>query len=148
MADVSLLLEAACLAAARDHTFTATVNLYSGSSSPDGGYESSETILKLPAVIFHVTSAEPYVPRSQARRCRLRVIVRTNRDDENQASHRARASEVFTWVNTPDFFRVVNDYDGLTLFLSVQRGETETQSERHLESVLELDIDATPGNLS
>ena len=147
--NTAILLEKACRDIARQSGLTTVEvdSIYMGSASPDGGYSGSQSTLVLPCVIFHVTSAVPYVPRSQARRCTLRTIVRTQRDDETQEDHRLRCDEVFNLVRGSDFYAELKAYDDLTILLSVEQGETETQGERTLETVLEQTIDAVPSEI-
>lgn len=146
---IAIKLESACLAAAKLQSFAASVNLYKGSDSPDGGFEGgSLTTVNLPCAIFHVESSEKYVPRSQARRCRLRTIVRTSRDDEQDSAHRERAKTIFDWVLSSGFEASINNYAGLGILLVVEQGETESQVERKLESVLEQQVDCVPFDIT
>ena len=146
MSNVALLLETACQSTARGLNWATVTDaqILKGSSTPDGGYDGAESTVPLPCVIFHVTSAEPYVPRSQARRCRLQTIIRTQRDDENEEDHKARCDEVISAVRGEAFYVALKAFDGLTVLLSVEQGETETQTDRHFETVLEQIIDAVP----
>lgn len=147
--NVALLIETACQSIARSQGLSTVpdAQIYMGSSSPDGGYDGAETTIVLPCIIFHVVSADPYVPRSQARRCRLRTIIRTQRDAENEAIHRARADQVISMVRGETFYVALKAFDGLTILLSVEQGETESQTDRHLETVLEQLIDAVPATI-
>ncbi len=127
-------------------------NIYSSQDSPDGGWEGSETIRKLPTVICQVESAESVAPRSlpshlAPKRCRLRTIVRSQRDDESDADHRARCDEVFAYVLSPAFRAALNNSRNLTILLALDRGPGESQAQRHLESHWDQDIDCVPATI-
>lgn len=111
-------------------------NLYKGSDSPDGGYDSSQTRVELPCTIVACDSSVPYAQPAGNEMCEMSLYVRTQRDDESDAAHRARCAEVFSLFRAVGVEAQLSTPTFAVEFLILRPESGSSSGSRYLESVL------------
>jgi hypothetical protein len=108
-----------------------------------------EANMQLPCVVVDTSPGQPNVLFSGNWTVPVSVRVRTQCDDETEATHHARAQEVFGYLSTTT---IAADLSGaLSNFTAFLVRPTQAQAEpssRHFESVYAMDVICCPSDIS